>query len=287
MSRQRKTLVILSAALLLLLSLLFFFYIRADIWFYIEDTLRYRPSPDLVEASFEDVEEYTLEALSQKENVTVSSSLLLVNREHPLPDDYVASVVDYNGAKMHPLMVEPYTTLRDRVEKQTRVRIYVSSDYRTREEQEAIILESEEGTAAPVGCSEHEAGLALDVYAPYFAGKEFLRSPAGRAVNRLCSEHGFVIRYPRNKEDVTGIAYEPWHLRYVGVPHAEIMTDSGLTLEEYPMILTPETFFYHGDYVILRTKADTVSLPRGWEHCDISPDNTGYTVITLKMPSKS
>ncbi len=279
--------IVCSCAVIFLLSLLFFFYIRADLWFYIEDTVRYRPSPDLHKIELTCNEEYTLETLSKLDNVTASNTLMLVNRDHPLPLDYEPSLTDYNGAKMHPLMVEPYITLRDRVEKQTRVRIYVSSDYRTKEEQEEILLESEDGVAAPVGCSEHEAGLALDVYAPYFAGKEFLRSPAGRAVNRLCADHGFVIRYPRDKEEVTKIAYEPWHLRYVGKPHAEIMTESGLVLEEYINLFTPEQWFSHKEYLILRTARDSVSLPEGWESCDISPDNLGYTVLTVKMPSKS
>ena len=269
-----------------LLSLLFFFYIRADILFQIEDTLRYRPAPDLIATEPEKTKEYSIEALLMDENVTVSDSLMLVNAEYPLSQDYTPVLTDYNGAKMHPLMVEHYIALRDRVEKQTLVRIYVASDFRTREEQAQILLESEDGIAAPVGASEHETGLALDVYAPYFSGKEFLRSPAGRAVNRLCADHGFVIRYPRNKESVTQISYEPWHLRYVGVPHAKIMTEAGIVLEEYLSLLTPETWFAHDEYWILRTKESVVSMPFGWESCDISPDHLGYTVLTVKMPSK-
>ena len=287
MTSRRKTAIAISAILIFLLSVLFFFYIRADILFYLEDTLRRRPAPDLTAVEVEGGDEYTLSELVKHENAYASSLLMLVNRDHPLPLDYVPLLEEYNGAKMHPLMVDHYIALRDRVEGQTGVRIYVSSDYRTSEEQEEILLESGEGVAAPVGASEHEAGLSLDVYAPYFAGEEFLRSPAGRAVNRLCSDHGFIIRYPRNKEDVTKISYEPWHLRYVGAPHAKIITKSGLALEEYLPLLTPETWFCHEEYYILRTASDRVTLPEGWETCDISPDNLGYTVLTVKMPSKN
>jgi D-alanyl-D-alanine carboxypeptidase len=207
---------------------------------------------------------------------------MLINEAHPLPSDYQASLKEYNGAKMHPLMVDPYVALRDRVEKLTGVRIYVASDYRTSEEQEQIFAESEEGMALRVGCSEHEAGLALDLYAPHYAGESFLRSSAGRSVNRICSDYGFIIRYPRGKEDVTGISYEPWHLRYVGEPHAALMTRAELTLEEYLEALTPETWFSYGEYMILRTAQSEVSIPKGWVSCDLSPDNLGYTVITLK-----
>lgn len=287
MTSRRKTAIAVSAILIFLLSVLFFFYIRADILFYLEDTLRRHPAPDLTAVELESGKEYSLEELKAHKNVYASNVLMLVNKDHPLPLDYVPTLEEYNGAKMHPLMVDAYIALRDRVEDQTCVRIYVSSDYRTSEEQSDILLESGEGIAAPVGSSEHEAGLSLDVYAPYFAGKEFLRSPAGRAVNRLCSDHGFIIRYPRNKEDVTKISYEPWHLRYVGAPHAKIITQSGLVLEEYLPLLTPETWFCHEEYYILRTASDRVTLPEGWETCDISPDNLGYTVLTVKMPSKN
>ena len=201
-----------------------------------------------------------------------------------LIDPKVVELTEYNGAEMHPLMVEPYIALRDTVLAETGVRIYVADDYRTAEEQMEILESSEEGTAAAPGCSEHEAGLSLDVYAPYCAGKEFLKSAAGRMVNRVCGEYGFVIRYPLGKEEITGISYEPWHLRYVGEPHAEIMMNSGLTLEEYIQALTPEVWFAHGNYLILRTAADACRLPQGWERCEISEDNAGYRIVTLKMP---
>lgn len=280
----RKRIVALAIVLCILIGTVFFFYVRADVWFYIEDTLRV-PSPlALTEADpFEETETWTLEQLMSHETVTVSNVLMLVNRLHPLPKDYEALLEDYNGARMHPLMVDPYVSLRDRVEALTDVRIYVSSDYRTKEEQEEILAESPEGIAAGVGCSEHEAGLALDVYAPYYAGESFLRSPAGRSVNRICSDYGFIIRYPRDKEEVTGISYEPWHLRYVGAPHAALMTEARLTLEEYIEALTSEVWFSNDEYLILRTAEKSVELPSDWKRCEISPDNTGYTVITLKM----
>ncbi|RYD01409.1 hypothetical protein N752_30920 [Desulforamulus aquiferis] len=48
-----------------------------------------------------------------------------------------------------------------------------------------------------------------------------------------CAEYGFIIRYPKGKEDVTGVPFEPWHYRYVGTPHAKEIMDKGITLEEY------------------------------------------------------
>ncbi len=253
-------------------------------WYPVMLSLRSYPDPDLTETALTgETRFWTLDGLLAEENVTLSSDLLLVNASHPLPDGYEAVLTEYNGARMHPLMVDPYVALRDAVQAKTGVRIYVASDYRTAEEQAAIIEGSEEGIAAALGCSEHEAGLALDVYAPYYAGEEFLGSRAGRMVNDVCGEYGYIIRYPKHKTDVTGIAYEPWHLRYVGQPHAEIIMESGLALEEYIELLAVGVWYRHGDYLISRRAADDLTLPDGWTHCNLSPDNTGYYILTLKM----
>ena len=142
---------------------------------------------------------------------------------------------------------------------------------------------TENGIAAAVGCSEHEAGLALDVYAPYFGGVNFLRSRAGRAVNRTCAEYGYIIRYPVDKTEVTGISYEPWHVRYVGAPHAELIMESGLALEEYLELFEPDVWYRTGDYLLARLSGDTLTLPTGWTACELSPDNTGYTFVTLSF----
>lgn len=226
---------------------------------------------------------WSYEELVEADGVTPSCNLLLVNEEHPLPADYQPTLQEYNGAKMHPLMIAPYVKLRDDVQKQTGVRIYVASDYRTPEEQADILASAEDGIAARLGCSEHEAGLALDVYAPYYAGINFLRSRAGRTVNRVCHEYGYIIRYPVDRESVTGIAYEPWHLRYVGELHAMLMWESGLTLEEYVEALSPNIWYAYGNSWISRRAPDDLSLPIGWTACEISPDNTGYYIVTLSF----
>lgn len=260
------------------------FLSHGEWWYPLKLALHSYPAPDLIETiPAGEMRHWTLDELLALENVTESNNLLLVNASYPLPDGYEVVLTEYNGAKMHPLMVDPYVALRDAVQAKTGVRIYVASDYRTAEEQAAIIGDSEEGIAASLGCSEHEAGLALDVYAPYYAGKEFLGSRAGRMVNDICGDYGYIIRYPRNKTDVTGIAYEPWHLRYVGQPHAEIIMESGIALEEYVALLRVGVWYSHGEYLISRRTADDLRLPEGWARCEISPDNTGNYIVTLKM----
>jgi len=226
----------------------------------------------------------TMEEWLQDERVTDSKTLMLVNLEHPLPEGYEADLEEYNGAKMHPLMVAPYIALRDTVQERTGIRIYVSSDFRTAEKQAALLEEYGPDRAAPVGCSEHEAGLSLDVYAPEHGSYAFLNSPAGREVNRICHEYGFIIRYASDKTEVTGFDYEPWHLRYVGAPHAELIAYSGLAYEEYLDALTPETWYTYGNYLILRTaNTEELTFPEAFTSCHISFDNTGYYVVTVEL----
>ncbi len=230
-----------------------------------------------------EMQTWTLEALYAREDVLFSDQLMLINADHPLPEDYEPNLIEYNGAKMYPLMKEHYIALRDDVLAETEVRIYVSSDFRTDEEQEEILGSAEDGIAAGVGESEHGTGLALDFYAPHFVGMKVLRSRAGRMINDICHEYGFIIRYPKGKEEITGILYEPWHLRYVGEPHARIIGESGITLEEYIDLLEPNEWFKSGDYLISRRSPDRIELPNEWKSCMISPDNTGYYIVTVKI----
>jgi D-alanyl-D-alanine carboxypeptidase len=234
--------------------------------------------------AFEGSDAKSLNEWLKDERVTKDNTLILVNLDHPLPEGYEADLEEYNGAQMHPLMVQNYIAMRDAVQKKTGIRIYVSSDYRTAEKQAELLEYYGPNRAAPVGCSEHEAGLSLDVYASQYASYEFLNSPAGRMVNRICHEYGFVIRYEADKTEVTGFDYEPWHLRYVGAPHAELIAKSGLAYEEYINALTPETWYAYENYRILRTNnIEELTLPTSFTSCHISPDNTVYYIVTVEL----
>lgn len=103
------------------------------------------------------------------------------------------------------------------------------------------------------GCSEHQTGLAIDLGRASehidFIRPDFPTDGVCGAFRRLAARYGFIERYPRGREAVTGIAHEPWHFRYVGAPHALLLTENGLCLEEYP------------DF--LRAGPRTVTLDRG------------------------
>ena len=91
------------------------------------------------------------------------------------------------------------------------------------------------------GCSEHESGLAIDLAAAApdidFICPDFPRSGICQKFREKAPSYGFIQRYPREKEAVTGISEEPWHFHYVGMPHSRIITERGLALEEYIRLL--------------------------------------------------
>ena len=92
---------------------------------------------------------------------------------------------------------------------------------------------------APPRSSEHQTGLALDVSCPsenYELEETFALTPEGKWLSTYASHYGFILRYPRGKESITGFPYEPWHIRYVGEPLAPYLSLTGLTLEEYYLL---------------------------------------------------
>ncbi len=90
---------------------------------------------------------------------------------------------------------------------------------------------------AKPGCSEHQTGLAIDLAQKAadidFLCPDFPDTGICERFRSAASRYGFVQRYTQDKEDITGIACEPWHFRYVGYPHSEIMVQMGFCLEEY------------------------------------------------------
>ena len=84
------------------------------------------------------------------------------------------------------------------------------------------------------GASEHQIGLALDIVTDSYRelNEGFAETAAGKWLAENSYKYGFILRYPLGKEYITGIEYEPWHFRYVGVEAATVITEQGITLEE-------------------------------------------------------
>lgn len=112
---------------------------------------------------------------------------------------------------------------------------------------------TEKYVAVP-GHSEHQTGLAIDLGLKKkhvdFIRPEFPYTGICQVFRQKAAGFGFIQRYPAGKESVTGIAHEPWHFRFVGMPHSEIMTKMNLTLEEYLVFL--KQFPYGGEPLVYK-----------------------------------
>lgn len=124
------------------------------------------------------------------------------------------------------------------------VELKAVSGYRSYDRQRSIFNlnakrqgeEAANRTSARPGQSEHQTGLAVDISSAsvgYGLETSFGETKEGRWLAAHASEYGFIIRYPKGKQDITGYTYEPWHVRYVGVKAANDIATSKLTLEQY------------------------------------------------------
>ena len=122
--------------------------------------------------------------------------------------------------------------------------LYLKSAYRSYQTQNTMYYNRlkknkgrDDGWVSKPGASDHQTGLGCDVVPRSWRDKSMNgkmgKEPECIWMAEHCQEYGFVIRYPADKEDVTEINYEPWHLRYVGIPAATYMMESGLCLEEF------------------------------------------------------
>jgi D-alanyl-D-alanine carboxypeptidase len=180
---------------------------------------------------------------------------ILVNKENPLDKDYVPSnLVNTNTrAKTHlakdfnvmlvDVVFDAFNEMRKEAKK-FGYDIDIDSGYRSYKYQGEVLKkfieevgeERARMTVAEPGKSEHQTGLALDfclfingVYTDDITDEQ----EETKWIHANCHKYGFIVRYPKGKEDITGYSYEPWHLRYVGNKLAKVIYENNLTLEEY------------------------------------------------------
>lgn len=89
------------------------------------------------------------------------------------------------------------------------------------------------GYVATPGCSEHQTGLAIDIAQAGVRSSQLQHTEFYKYLQTNAHKHGFIIRYPEDKQWQTGVKFEPWHIRYVGKKHAVKIYESKLTYEEY------------------------------------------------------
>jgi D-alanyl-D-alanine dipeptidase/carboxypeptidase len=174
-------------------------------------------------------------------------SLILVNSRHPVNGDSDSVLVPFNTINTDILIEAKAAALLSQLLKfiDCKNEIIPVSGYRTRKEQKKIYEDSllENGIeftrqyVALPDSSEHQTGLAVDLGENTgeidFIRPNFPYIGIFGDFRMNAAKYGFIERYGRDKEAVTGIAHEPWHFRYVGYPHAQIIRDNNLSLEEY------------------------------------------------------
>ena len=183
------------------------------------------------------------------------SRLLLVNAQHPLPDDFDKTVSltsipsKYLNGSLNQIDsgIYPYVIALLEAARADGVKLYVRSPYRSYSTQATLFknkvnrviaagtpkdqaeAKAAEAVARP-GTSEHQTGLAIDFNV---ASSTFDNSPGFKWMKAHAAEYGFILRYPKDKTHITGIMYESWHWRFVGINVAKEINASGLTFEEY------------------------------------------------------
>ncbi len=189
---------------------------------------------------------------------------MLTNKEFPVDPSFVPadlvlladscdpSLVKIKYAKTRGVRtaVEALTAMLEAAKEQGITKWQISAGYRSWSDQELILnnkinsyLKKNSGwsrsrarraalnTVAEPGASEHHLGLSFDINVP--GASSFISTRQCKWLHANCWDYGFIIRYQKGKEDITGFAAEAWHIRYVGVEHARVMRDRDLCLEEY------------------------------------------------------
>ena len=183
--------------------------------------------------------------------------LILVNKEYTMPneisdlplknigdgyrvqadmyDALVKMMDDAKAAGLPLYIVSGYRPIeRSRVLYENKVQEYLNAGYSA---EEAAVQAGM--WIAPPGTSEHSTGLAVDLISADYYTKlpdllpEFEEFEEAKWMKEHCAEYGFILRFPKGKEDITKVVFEPWHFRYVGVEAATAIMEQGITLEEY------------------------------------------------------
>ncbi len=174
-----------------------------------------------------------------------------VNRDNLLEkDDVPQNLTTLNlratsrGMQLRKEAAEALTRMFEAAEQEAGHKLYVKSAYRSWQTQNTMYqsrLERygrDDGVVAPPGSSDHQTGLGVDVLNYAWTKKEGMTPAFGQEPEALWMEQngarfGFILRYLPEKQDITGIIYEPWHLRYVGQEAASYIMDNRLSLEEF------------------------------------------------------
>ncbi len=195
---------------------------------------------------------YALQDQLHDHSAELPWNLVLVNGLHPMEEGYVPELTEIQpGYSVDTRIANATRKMLSDAEKEG-LHVEICSAYRSVERQEQVFGDSmkervksgmsywkayEETTlnVAIPGTSEHALGLALDLISNQYTELDEKQEETKEAqwLAENCYKYGFILRYPPEKTNITGIIYEPWHYRYVGEEHAAKIKQLGVTLEEY------------------------------------------------------
>ena len=200
----------------------------------------------------EESEEVPAETSATPEFKSDDWKLILVNKQHPIPDDYDFHLGTISGTmRCDERIITPLLDMMKAARKDG-VTLIICSPYRDMDRQtmlfnnkvrkymdsgmsymDAFNLASQAVTVP--GSSEHQIGLAIDIISDGYSSLDegFGKTAAGKWLAANSYKYGFILRYPAGKEDITSIEFEPWHFRYVGVDAATFISENDICLEEF------------------------------------------------------
>ena len=205
-------------------------------------------------------EENSLLSAQQAAAILSDPRMVLVNRQNRMPEDYTFTTRECGSATainktLQTEAADAFLAMQAAAAEEG-VTVWMQSGYRSVEYQEKLYtrktqyyldkgfsrdeaLQRAAAVVNPPGCSEHNCGLAAALNSPEHTGLDegFENTEAFRWLCAHAEDYGFILRYPKGAEAVTGITYEPWHWRYVGKENAALLNRSGLCLEDAAAVL--------------------------------------------------
>lgn len=207
---------------------------------------------NLVETTENEVENAEDSDYSDYEFDSADWRLILVNKQHSIPEDYTFPLGTITGSMQCDERILEELLAMMQAARADGVDLVVCSPYRDYNRQTYLFerkitrymnagmsymdaYKTASMSVTSPNASEHRIGLAIDFYSSSYMRLDtgFADTEAGRWLAAHSYEYGFILRYPEGKEYITGIGYEPWHFRYVGVEAATVITEKEITLEEF------------------------------------------------------
>ncbi|MCP1144856.1 M15 family metallopeptidase [Lysinibacillus endophyticus] len=220
-----------------------------------------------------------------------NGNLIVVNKDTKLqhdptnltviPKNFANNVLIDSDYYIEEGILEPLRQMFQAAESDGIYHFRINSAYRDEQLQAQLYEENGSDYAQPAGFSEHQTGLAVDI-----GSTQGTMDTATEAawLAEHAAEFGFILRYPAHKIHITGISFEPWHYRYVGLPHSIIMKEKDLTLEEYITLLKQKKEYsqeVNGVNYFIQYEEELVNPETNY--FDISGDNqNGYIVTTVE-----